>query len=279
MWIAPALSYVFAGADWYSGGVMAVPAGFYFTLAIPCTVAFNLALSIPAGVAHTFSGSNDRAWGWLLLVTGLADSTGAGTGGYPGRVATSAVSHGAVVAGGVAVAAGVPAPAVAAVRCGCVVSAVRCAAHHPVRLSDGVVVVVVVLHAPAGGSAFEIPFVRSSLAGTGGFVCFVVQIRVPAKDLVRTLHRTALADLFIARRAAPPASCRSAAPRHRPTLHRPAQPGLSYTLTMAYVRARRALCPRRHLAGRPARSPAAPVPRAPANDRQAVRRTSAVSPE
>ena len=72
MWIAPAVGYVFADADWYSGVRMAVPAGFYFTLAIPCTVAFNLALSIPTGVAHTFSGIHDRAWGWPLLVTGLA---------------------------------------------------------------------------------------------------------------------------------------------------------------------------------------------------------------
>ena len=71
MWIAPALSYVFADAGWYTGYRMAVPAGLYFALAIPCTVAFNLALTVPTGAARTFPDIDSRAWGWSLLAVGV----------------------------------------------------------------------------------------------------------------------------------------------------------------------------------------------------------------
>ncbi len=71
MWIAPTVSYLFAGADWYTGYQMAVPSGVYFALIIPCTVAFNLVLSIPVGVERVFSGPKDTLFGWILLITGL----------------------------------------------------------------------------------------------------------------------------------------------------------------------------------------------------------------
>lgn len=71
MWVTPALSYLFETASWYMGYQMAVKPDFYFALVIPCTVAFNLSLSLPLGQARILPSSTDALTGWALLGFGL----------------------------------------------------------------------------------------------------------------------------------------------------------------------------------------------------------------
>jgi len=71
MWVSPAASYFFAETSWYSTYEMAVESDLYFALIIPCTVAFNLALSVPVGTQPVLAGPNNKLQGWLLLSIGL----------------------------------------------------------------------------------------------------------------------------------------------------------------------------------------------------------------
>jgi hypothetical protein len=71
MWVSPALSYTFETAPWYTGYHLAVKPDFYFALVIPCTAAFNLALSVPVGAARASDSNADKTLGWFLLSIGL----------------------------------------------------------------------------------------------------------------------------------------------------------------------------------------------------------------